>query len=78
MIFVSICEMGFIKFFCYNRGMPKQRFYSFMIGTVVEAWIFSWTFMTRSWFFATFFGVLLIRRLMIAYKLDKVIREMMK
>ncbi|RZI48690.1 DUF3272 family protein [Lactococcus kimchii] len=56
--------------------MPKQRFYSFMIGTVIEAWIFSWTFLSSSWFFATFFGVLLVRRIFLAHRLDKVIRGM--
>lgn len=56
--------------------MPKQRFYSFMIGTVIEAWIFSWTFLSGDWFFASFFGVLLVRRIWLAYRLDRLIREM--
>lgn len=47
-----------------------------MIGTVIEAWIFSWTFLSSSWFFATFFGVLLVRRIFLAHRLDKVIRGM--
>ncbi|WP_369599848.1 DUF3272 family protein, partial [Klebsiella variicola] len=51
--------------------MPKQRFYSFMIGTVLEAWIFSWSFLSASWFLATFFGFLLVRRIFLAYRLDK-------
>ena len=58
--------------------MPKQRFYSFMIGTVLEAWIFSWMLLSSSWVFVAFFGVLLLRRLTIAYRLDKLIREMNK
>lgn len=70
--------MTFIDLNCYHRGMPKQRFYSFMIGTVVEAWIFSWMFLSESWFFSAFFGVLLVRRVMIAYKLDKLLRQMGK
>ncbi|WP_033899660.1 DUF3272 family protein [Lactococcus lactis] len=56
--------------------MPKQRFYSFMIGTVLEAWIFSWSFLSASWFLATFFGFLLVRRIFLAYRLDKFIRDM--
>ncbi|AEU41159.1 hypothetical protein llh_9915 [Lactococcus cremoris subsp. cremoris A76] len=47
-----------------------------MIGTVIEAWIFSWAFLSASWFLATFFGFLLVRRIFLAYRLDKFIREM--
>jgi hypothetical protein len=55
--------------------MPKQRFITFMIGTVLEAWIFSWAILSQSWFLTAFFAVFLVRRLIISYRLDKFIRR---
>ncbi|MFC4651436.1 DUF3272 family protein [Lactococcus nasutitermitis] len=52
--------------------MPKQQFFTFLLWTVAEAWAFSFSVIRASWFFAMIFGVLLVRRLVISYTIDKI------
>lgn len=55
--------------------MPKERFFTFILGTAIEALFFSICLFSNNWLFALFFAFFLLRRLTLSYKLDKFIRE---
>ncbi|QPS70348.1 hypothetical protein [Lactococcus garvieae] len=54
--------------------MLKSRFYSFMFGTIIEAWIFSIAFFEDQWFWLLIASFLLGRRIYVAYKVDKFVK----
>ncbi len=55
--------------------MSKERFITFIFGTAIEALFFSISMFGKDWLFAVVFGLFLLRRLMLSYKLDKFMRE---
>ncbi|MFK4893358.1 hypothetical protein [Lactococcus petauri] len=54
--------------------MLKSRFYSFILGTIIEAWIFSIAFFQSQWFWFFIASFLLGRRIYVAYKVDKFVK----
>ncbi|GFH40724.1 DUF3272 family protein [Lactococcus insecticola] len=58
--------------------MIKQQFYVFMLGTVFYAWFFADAILSGHLFLTGFWGVLLIRKLMLAYKADRWLRKIEK
>ena len=55
--------------------MLKQRFTFFLIGTILEAWLFSTALFGGYIFLASFWGFLLIRKLITSYQSDKSLRN---
>ncbi|MCL2681825.1 MAG: hypothetical protein FWF42_03250 [Streptococcaceae bacterium] len=55
--------------------MLKQKFYSFITWTFLEAFVFAYSLFSGQIFWAAIMGLLLAQKIWVAYKVDKFSKE---